>query len=89
MKYSIKIAALALAPDSFGGALALTSGTSSPALASTHHSHQQRMPAGYHWKHASKAAAKEASGYGPAIIGWGGNGDTSVITCKNGKADIS
>lgn len=89
MKYGIKIAALAMAPVAFGSAIAITAGTSSPASAGTHHSHQQRLPAGYHWKHASKAAAKEVCGNGPAIIAWGGKGDTSVIICKNGKAETS
>lgn len=129
MKYSIKIAALALAPVAFGGALALTAGTSSPASAKsctfdgggtiasgdaartsegttfvcnedgalvrvktvskvTRQKHPQ-IPKWFHWEHASKAAAREVCGNGPAIIAWGGNGDTSVIICKNGKAETS
>ena len=52
MKYGIKIAALAMAPVILGGAFALTAGTSSTASASTHHSHQQQMPAGFHYRSA-------------------------------------
>lgn len=54
----------------------------------THQKHHE-PPKWFHWQHASNQAAREACGHGPAIIAWGGKGDTSVIICKNGKAENS
>ena len=47
------------------------------------------LPSWVHWKHASAKAAREVCGHGPAVIVWGGSGDTSVIVCGNGKAGVS
>lgn len=74
------------------GAIGSAPAESSPVVISkisySHAIHHQ-LPRWVHWQHASKQAALEVCGHGPAIIAWGGNGDTSVIICKNGKADIS
>jgi hypothetical protein len=85
MKYGIKVTALALVPVAFGGALAVTAGTSNPASATTHH---RTLPPGMHWRtvwHQIDDCGKHNAGKAKVIV-WRGNGDMqSALFCPNGS----